>query len=277
MGQLDIRNARADILTSVGSIDRCVHNLRPLHRTGGKPIIGHHRGRGRELPVPTDSWLETDSLLHILVILPALVVYPQEAVQLVAPELALQGRFGIRHQQAPEVVVDLLPPGIHTHLPTEYPFADAMRYAGIIARRKQPQIQQMTLGNTSKTDIKGDAEKADQAIEADYISEQGGDDTTEKFNKAQEKAQEVLREAVSQLYAIGFTTRTNMTKETPTDNAMKASDQILQETNTKAMKCVQRLAAIYTLESMIQSYQMLENMQSVIIDASQEEKKEGDN
>ena len=142
---------------------------------------------------------------------------------------------------------------------------------------KQPQIQQMTLGNTSKTDIKGDAEKADQAIEADYISEQGGDDTTEKFNKAQEKAQEVLREAVSQLYAIGFTTRTNMTKETPTDNAMKASDQILQETNTKAMKCVQRLAAIYTLESMIQSYQMLENMQSVIIDASQEEKKEGDN
>ena len=50
MGHLDIRDARADVLTPVGSIGRRIHNLRPLHRTGGKPVIDHHRGRGRYLP-----------------------------------------------------------------------------------------------------------------------------------------------------------------------------------------------------------------------------------
>ena len=145
MGQLDIRNTRSDVLTPIGSIDRRVHDLRSLYRAGGKPIINQHRGCGRELPVPTDRWLETDSLLHILVILPALVAYPQEAVQLVAPELALQGRFCIGHQQAPKVVVDLLSPGIHAQFPAEHPFADTMRHAGIIARRKQPQVHHLLL------------------------------------------------------------------------------------------------------------------------------------
>ena len=135
MGQLDIRDTRADVLAPVRSIDRRIHNLHPLYRAGGKPVINQHRGRGGELPVPTYSWFETDALPHVLVILPALVAYPQDAVQLVAPELALQGRFGIGHQQAPEVIVDLLPPGIHAQFPAEHPFADAMRHTGIIARR----------------------------------------------------------------------------------------------------------------------------------------------
>ena len=135
MGQLDIRDTRADVLAPVRSIDRRIHNLHPLYRAGGKPVINQHRGRGREFPVPTDRWFETEPLLDVLVILPALVAYPQGSVQFMAPELALQGRFGIGHQHTPKVVVDLLPPGIHAQFPAEHPFADAMRHTGIIARR----------------------------------------------------------------------------------------------------------------------------------------------
>ena len=57
----------------------------------------------------------------------------------------------------------------------------------------------------------------------------------------------------------------------PTDKDMQSSDQILQEVNTKAMKCVQRLSTIYSLDSVIQKYQMMEEAQNVVIDAAQQE------
>ena len=136
---------------------------------------------------------------------------------------------------------------------------------------KVPNTKIQTPEGISKINIKEDSTKADKAIEEEYVTPQGQGDSMENFRKAQDKTQEILREAVSHLYSVGFTVRTNMTKETPTDNEMKATDQILQEANIKAMKCVQRLATIYTLEGLIQSYQMLEETQNITIDASQQE------
>lgn len=134
-----------------------------------------------------------------------------------------------------------------------------------------PDIKTSIPSGIGKIDVKGNATQADKAVEENYIKTQGEGNDVENFKQAQEEMQEILREVASELYAIAFTTRSNMIKEEPSDKDMQSTDQILQEANVKAMSCVKRLAVIYALESAIQNFQMIEETQNVIIDASQQE------
>jgi len=115
-----------------------------------------------------------------------------------------------------------------------------------------------------------DAEKDEMAaaIEENYIPKTGQGNEDEKDREAKEFIQEVLRNATAKLYALGFTTRTNMQKEKPRDVDMSDSRQMLQETNNKSIEMIERLAQIYMLESAIEEYQYTQALRSIQIDAS---------
>ena len=108
-----------------------------------------------------------------------------------------------------------------------------------------------------------DTEKVSDVIEDKVVPHTEGDNTVDRDKEAKEFIQEMMRDAVSTLYAAGLTTRTNMSKEVPHDVDMTAKDQIITEINMKAQECIERTAKIYTLESLIRTFQMIEDMQTV--------------
>lgn len=105
--------------------------------------------------------------------------------------------------------------------------------------------------------------KGVETIEQQLVTKPGEGDDDKKFDEAQEKMQEVLRQSVAELYAAGFTTRTNMQKEKPRDVDMNDTGQMLQETNVKAIEIVNRLAQIYVLESLLENYQFTQSLRTV--------------
>lgn len=122
-------------------------------------------------------------------------------------------------------------------------------------------------------DFKKDKDAGSKAIEENFTTPEEGGDSVEKQKELDEYIQEVLRDSYSKLYAVAYATRANFTKEEPRDVDMSATDQILMEANMKAASCVERMAIIYVLESMIQSSKYIETMSTVKINASTEEEK----
>lgn len=122
----------------------------------------------------------------------------------------------------------------------------------------------------------GDDVKKDDmanAIEEKYVPKVGGGDSLEADRAAKEFIQEVLRNAVSKLYALGFTTRTVMQKEKPRDVDMTDSRQMMQETNDKAVEIIDRLAQIYMLESAMEEYQYTQALKTLQQNVSEDEEK----
>lgn len=110
-----------------------------------------------------------------------------------------------------------------------------------------------------------DVEKDEMAgaIEENYVPKVGGGNDLEADRAAKEKMQEVLRNAVAKLYALGFTNRTSLQKEKPRDVDMTDSRQMLQETNNKAIEVIDRLTQIYILEAAMEEYQYTQSLKNL--------------
>lgn len=115
---------------------------------------------------------------------------------------------------------------------------------------------------------KTDPDEAAGAVEEKIVPKTGEGDDDKNFEESQEKMQQILRQAVVELYAAGFTTRANMPKEKPRDVNMNDTNQMLLETNAKAVEVINRLAQIFTLESMLESYQYTQGLKTLTVDAS---------
>ena len=113
-----------------------------------------------------------------------------------------------------------------------------------------------------------DPEESVKKVEEVYVPKKGLGNDTETHKKAQNFMQDTMRKATTDLYALGFTTRTTMQKEKPRDPDMTSSDKIAREINFKAAEMMDRLATIYILESQIQNYQYIQAMKVMTIDAS---------
>ena len=109
-----------------------------------------------------------------------------------------------------------------------------------------------------------------KAVEDVYIPKVGEGNDSEVHDEAQKFMQEVLRNAVSRLYALGFTTRTQMQKEEVRDVDMKDTRKMMQETNNKAIEVIERMAQIYMLESAMEEYKYTLSLRSMKIDASED-------
>ena len=83
-----------------------------------------------------------------------------------------------------------------------------------------------------------------------------------------------MRNAVSKLYAIGFTTRTNMLEEKPQDVDMEDTSKMLQNTRDKAIEMIQRLSQIYLLEAAVEEYQYTQSLRTVKNDVSEDSEEE---
>ena len=113
-----------------------------------------------------------------------------------------------------------------------------------------------------------DPEKAMQDLEKIYVPTQGEGNDSEAHKKAQAFMQDVMRKAATNLYAIGFTTRTVMQKEKPRDVDMTSSDKIAREIGFKSGEIIERLATIHLLESQMQNYQYTQAMKVMTVDTS---------
>ena len=131
-----------------------------------------------------------------------------------------------------------------------------------------------TIKGTEKANVKDDKEGSAKVMEENFVVKEGEGDSVEAQKQMDAFMQEALRDSVSKLYAVAYATRANFAKEKPRDVDMEATDQILMETNVKASQCVERIATIYTLKSMVQSYNYIEAMQSLKVDTTQQEEKE---
>lgn len=114
-----------------------------------------------------------------------------------------------------------------------------------------------------------------EAVADKYVPKAGQDNEDENFKQQQEQMQEIMRNAVSKLYAIGFTTRTNMLEEKPQDVDMEDTSKMLQNTRDKAIELIQRLAQIYILEAAVEEYQYTQSLRTVKNDVS-EDSEEGE-
>lgn len=116
-----------------------------------------------------------------------------------------------------------------------------------------------------------DKDEMSEAIQDKYVPKVGEGNDDENNEKAQAFIQEVMRNAVSKLYALGFTTRTLMQKEEPRDVDMTDTRQMMQETNFKAVEMIERLTQIFILESALEEYQYTQALKTMEIDTSEQE------
>lgn len=115
------------------------------------------------------------------------------------------------------------------------------------------------------------------AVRDNYILPVGEGNDSENHQKAQALMQDVLRDSVAKIYAIAFTTRTQLAKEKPRDIDMNNTGQMMDETNAKAIDMVNRLAKIYLLESLLQSHQYTQSLKTLTTDKSHESAEEKTN
>lgn len=115
------------------------------------------------------------------------------------------------------------------------------------------------------------------AVRDNYILPVGEGNDNENHQKAQALMQDVLRDSVAKIYAIAFTTRTQLAKEKPRDIDMNNTGQMMDETNAKAIDMVNRLAKIYLLESLLQSHQYTQSLKTLTTDKSHESAEEKTN
>ncbi len=115
------------------------------------------------------------------------------------------------------------------------------------------------------------------AVRDNYILPVGEGNDSENHQKSQALMQDVLRDSVAKIYAIAFTTRTQLAKEKPRDIDMNNTGQIMDETNAKAIDMVNRLAKIYLLESLLQSHQYTQSLKTLTTDKSHESAEEKTN
>lgn len=113
-----------------------------------------------------------------------------------------------------------------------------------------------------------------EAVADKYVPKAGQDNEDENFKQQQEQMQEIMRNAVSKLYAIGFTTRTNMLEEKPQDVDMEDTSKMLQNTRDKAIEMIQRLSQIYLLEAAVEEYQYTQSLRTVKNDVSEDSEEE---
>jgi len=118
-----------------------------------------------------------------------------------------------------------------------------------------------------------DVEKDEMAgaIEENYVPKVGAGNDLEADKAAKEFIQEVLRNAVAKLYALGFTNRTALQKEKPRDVDMTDSRQIFQETNSKINEVIDRLSQIYMLEAAMEEYQYTQSLKNLQNNVSEQE------
>ena len=115
------------------------------------------------------------------------------------------------------------------------------------------------------------------AVRDNYILPVGEGNDSENHQKSQALMQDVLRDSVAKIYAIAFTTRTQLAKEKPRDIDMNNTGQMMDETNAKAIDMVNRLAKIYLLESLLQSHQYTQSLKTLTTDKSHESAEEKTN
>ena len=115
------------------------------------------------------------------------------------------------------------------------------------------------------------------AVRDNYILPVGEGNDSDNHQKAQALMQDVLRDSVAKIYAIAFTTRTQLAKEKPRDIDMNNTGQMMDETNAKAIDMVNRLAKIYLLESLLQSHQYTQSLKTLTTDKSHESAEEKTN
>lgn len=115
------------------------------------------------------------------------------------------------------------------------------------------------------------------AVRDNYILPVGEGNDNENHQKSQALMQDVLRDSVAKIYAIAFTTRTQLAKEKPRDIDMNNTGQMMDETNAKAIDMVNRLAKIYLLESLLQSHQYTQSLKTLTTDKSHESAEEKTN
>lgn len=124
------------------------------------------------------------------------------------------------------------------------------------------------------SEANADKDEMAEAIQEKYVPKVGEGNDEENNEKAEAFIQEVMRNAVSKLYALGFTTRTLMQKEEPRDVDMSDNRQMMQETNYKAIEMIERLTQIFILESALEEYQYTQSIKTMTIDVSAQEDEE---
>ena len=125
---------------------------------------------------------------------------------------------------------------------------------------------------TAGAEFGGDTESFEAPeTDLDYIPKVGEGNDIEVDKAAKEFIQEVLRNAVAKLYALGFTNRTALQKEKPRDVDMSDSRQMLQEANNKAIEVIDRLAQIYILEAAMEEYQYTQSLKNLQNNTSNQE------
>lgn len=133
----------------------------------------------------------------------------------------------------------------------------------------------LPLSSYAEEDMSNDEMAA--AVRDNYILPVGEGNDNENHQKAQAVMQDLLRDSVSKIYAVAFTTRTQLAKEKPRDIDMNNTGQMMDETNAKAIDMVNRLAKIYLLESLLQSHQYTQSLKTLTVDKSNESTEEKTN
>ncbi len=112
------------------------------------------------------------------------------------------------------------------------------------------------------------------AVRDNYILPVGEGNDSENHQKAQALMQDVLRDSVAKIYAVAFTTRTQLAKEKPRDVDMNNTGQMIDEANAKAIDMINRLAKIYLLESLVQTHQYTQALKTLTVDKTEESTEE---
>ena len=153
--------------------------------------------------------------------------------------------------------------------------ADLQNGLDAVEKMGQETLQEMGTRAEGLLDSKdADAEARAAAVENVYVEHTGQGNDSENYEKSQESMQELLRDAVSKLYAAAFTTRTNLQKEEPQDPELADTGVMLEATHKKALEMLNRLSQIYMLESLQEGYVQTLNLKSVTLDMSKAEETE---
>lgn len=114
--------------------------------------------------------------------------------------------------------------------------------------------------NLPTGDVSND--EMNEAIDQEYLPDNANGNDKEVFEEQKEKNQTVMRDVVSKIYALAFTTRVQLQYEDVKDDDMANSRDMKQKANDKAVEMVERLSKILILESAIQEYLQTQSIAS---------------